>query len=506
MMMQRQRIRFGSNDSSSSDLHLPLTNSASASALNVERPETPPHSGGYAIDVARMVPGRACSSSIVRQRSALSLSPNSKVPPRKAVSMFFTSSTCNNSSSSTSSSTSSNGSDHSDTGTNGNHNSSYSSYPSHHHHQLPIYATNANSVRSLSPPIGSRRRPSYSSNGSHSHWNHHNWTCAIVSVMGLVVMAVLAASSYQHNASLTMELTYRETEIEMHLDHARNLEHKVNDMRSETIHLHHRIEELEHEMSQPTQEELYIQRQVFHLEHAQEQVRRGVQETAKRMLQEIYGPGPKYYIELKLLFHPDSNIVQDATTEIDTTIVLETADIHDMPHTVFFFLEQVRHGIYDTTAFFRNAPGLVEAGLGHDRSKLVELEKSSPSLAHLLFTSEHSRELQHTQYTLGFRADAAATDFYVNMQDNSEQRATQDEARTSTDAPQQDPCFARIVRGFNTMERIHRSNVRDEELSFRRKQYSMVHQVMIESMTILQHGYDPEREGHHRSVGSRATS
>jgi cyclophilin family peptidyl-prolyl cis-trans isomerase len=198
-----------------------------------------------------------------------------------------------------------------------------------------------------------------------------------------------------------------------------------------------------------------------------------------------FGPGPKYYVEMRLTFHPDSNIVQDATTEIDPVIILETADINDMPHTVHFFLEQVRHGIYDKTAFFRNAPNFVQAGPGHDHVKLLTLEQQEPSLAHVLF-QEHSHDLNHKQYTLGLMGRPGGPDFYVNMQDNSEQHGLSNMANQRSDVMlEADPCFARIVKGFNTVERIHRADVKDEELSFRRKQSLMEHQVVIESMRIL---------------------
>jgi cyclophilin family peptidyl-prolyl cis-trans isomerase len=188
---------------------------------------------------------------------------------------------------------------------------------------------------------------------------------------------------------------------------------------------------------------------------------------------------------MRLAFNADSNIVQDATTEIDPVIVLETADICDMPHTIHFFLEQVRHGIYDNTAFFRNAPNYVQAGPGHDHVKLLTLEQQEPSLAHVLF-QEHSRELNHKQYTLGLNGRPGGPDFYVNMQDNSDQHGISNMANQRSDVMlEADPCFARVVKGFNTIERIHRADVKDEETSFRRTQSLMVHQVVIESMRVV---------------------
>lgn len=197
-----------------------------------------------------------------------------------------------------------------------------------------------------------------------------------------------------------------------------------------------------------------------------------------------YGPGPKYYVEMKLAFNSESNIVQDATTEIEDTVWLETASIEEMPHSVHFFLEQVSNGVYDNTAFYRNAPRFVQAGPGQDAQRVEQLEREQPSLAHVLF-QEHSRNLNHQQYTLGYPGRPGGPDFYLNLQDNSKQHGLgADLTHRSEFMIEADPCFARIIRGFNTLERIHRSNVQEEDGFSRRKQYQMVHPVTIVSMRV----------------------
>jgi hypothetical protein len=260
-MMMLQRKRFFSNDScselplcstSSGALHSVYSSGSASNTSEGSAPRSPPTSGnGYVIDFSRIIPGRASSTTVVRQRSSVSLSPT-LTAPRKSVSsnMFFRSSSSVDSSL-----------DAIAGGQSGNSNSTHTPYGM------------------LNPGGPMVRKNSSSNNGG-------NAICSLVALMGLVVMAVLAASSYQHNYALNRELTYKETEIDMHLHHSRTLERQVKQMRNEEIHLQSRIRQLEQLSTQPTEEELSIQRKLFHLEHYQDQVHRGIEEASKRMLRE----------------------------------------------------------------------------------------------------------------------------------------------------------------------------------------------------------------------------
>lgn len=431
------RKRFFSQSSNSSE-DLPVLNNNGNSSQDTYGCDSPPASGGfcssgnlYAMDYSRIVPGRACSTSVVRQRSGMSLSPQTKIRPRKSVSMFF------------SSDNGSVGSANSDSAF--DYQSSYSSYS-----PGPLARTTSSSSSSFG-----------------------QWISTLVAIMGVLALSALAASSWQHNIHLQYELNAKESQIDLHLEHAHALEGRVSSMRSETIHLKNRISELEN--PKPTEQELSMQRNINHLQKYQDELHRGLAQQSRWLLVEKFGPGPKYYVEMKLSFDPESNIVQDTTTEIDDTIWLETADIDEMPHTIHFFLEQVANGVFDNTAFYRNAPRFVQAGPGHDAHVQDDLEQRQPSLMHVLFR-EHSPKLNHEQYTLGY--PERGPDFYLNLQDNSDQRSDH------VIAEEADPCFARIIRGFNTMERIHRSNILEEQAGVRRKQYRMTHPVTIVSMKV----------------------
>ena len=185
---------------------------------------------------------------------------------------------------------------------------------------------------------------------------------------------------------------------------------------------------------------------------------------------------------MKLEFDPESNIVQDATTDISDTVVFETASIDDMPHAVHLFLEQVEHGLYNGASFYRNTMTKIQAGFQQNPDLMAKLE-AEPSLGSVLF-QEYSPDMAHRQYTLGYPGRPGGPDFYVNMLDNTQLHGPGGQHHHTSDVMvDADPCFARVIRGFNTMERIHRSKVVDDE-QLRHAKNVMVHPIMIKSMRI----------------------
>ena len=91
---------------------------------------------------------------------------------------------------------------------------------------------------------------------------------------------------------------------------------------------------------------------------------------------------------------------------------------------------------------------------------------------------EYSEKYPHNKYTLGYAGRPGGPDFYISTQDNSKIHGPggQDSYQDPTEA---DPCFARIIEGFNIVDRMHQSPV--EEGGYKR----MVKYVSINSMRIL---------------------
>ena len=106
-------------------------------------------------------------------------------------------------------------------------------------------------------------------------------------------------------------------------------------------------------------------------------------------------------------------------------------------------------GLLDGCSFILNAMHVLKAApLPYDGSppsvKAQEfLDKGLESVAF----REYSPEYPHKQYTVGFAADGSPS-FYINTEDNSEIHAG-------------DPCFAKVVSGFETIHRLEASPTRN---------------------------------------------
>ena len=185
---------------------------------------------------------------------------------------------------------------------------------------------------------------------------------------------------------------------------------------------------------------------------------------------------------MKLSFAPESNVHQDYPG--DDVVIIETASVDDMPHSVFLFLEQIDHHLYDRAIFHRNSPHLIQAGPSTD--PLVHARfRHNPSLNSVIFQEYAPEILSHKQYTLGYAGRPGGPDFYVNMRDNSALHGPGGQRHPHADIFQDaDPCFAKIVRGFEAMERVHRAQVVDPATND-----AILHPIVIENIKVLPYDY-----------------
>jgi cyclophilin family peptidyl-prolyl cis-trans isomerase len=201
-----------------------------------------------------------------------------------------------------------------------------------------------------------------------------------------------------------------------------------------------------------------------------------------------YGPGPHYYVEMQLVFDPESNVYDADKDQNAALVVIQTARIEHMPHSVFQFLELVSHKVYDGTTFHKRLNHIVQAGpsvetKAQQRGSLLLLD---PSLSNIMF-QEYSPEMAHTPYTVGFPGRPGGPDFYVNMKDNSAIHGPGGQSWHYGDlVDDADPCFGTIVEGIDVIERIHQSNVKPTKW-----EDAIAHPILIKKMTILGSGHDP---------------
>jgi cyclophilin family peptidyl-prolyl cis-trans isomerase len=163
-----------------------------------------------------------------------------------------------------------------------------------------------------------------------------------------------------------------------------------------------------------------------------------------------FGEGP-HRVQVQLAFNPNGPDLQGT----GDSFVIEMAPSDDMPHTVLWFLEQVDAGLYNGCSFQPAAAHVVMGGAAgnflsepdfHPRRRFLESEFPS-----VLFP-EYSSNFPHVKYTLGLAGPSpGGPDFFVNAQDNSIDHT--------------DPCFAKVIDGFETVDRMHQTPGGDEAAS-----------------------------------------
>lgn len=131
------------------------------------------------------------------------------------------------------------------------------------------------------------------------------------------------------------------------------------------------------------------------------------------------------------------------------SLVMEMAPLSLMPHSVFMFLEMVDAELFDGCSFILNAMHVIKAApLPYDGSSTTAKVNSfkNKGLDTVAFR-EYNKDYPHQKHTVGFAADGSPS-FYINTQDNS-------------DIHVGDPCFAQIVSGFDTVQRLEEAPTRN---------------------------------------------
>lgn len=216
-------------------------------------------------------------------------------------------------------------------------------------------------------------------------------------------------------------------------------------------------------------EMITVQRSLKRSQYEAEHLKETVKETSKADAIATYGAATRR-VRIELAFPDDEAFgghgVGSSHANVKPTVfVIEMAPIDLMPHSVYTFLEMVSAGLLDGCSFILNAMHVLKAApLPYDGTppsvKAQEfLDKGLESVAF----REYSADYPHKQYTVGFAADGSPS-FYINTEDNSEIHAG-------------DPCFAKVVSGFETIHRLEDSPTRNG--------LWLVQRVGIKSVTVL---------------------
>jgi len=161
-----------------------------------------------------------------------------------------------------------------------------------------------------------------------------------------------------------------------------------------------------------------------------------VQNRAERMCRMEYGKGP-FLIQFNVQFPDEEN------TE---AFQVQLASLTEMPHTIFVLMELIHLKAYHGTVI-KASEGTLDAGSPTDADKSVAVKVWDRLVKYgyekPVSFKEHSGTFPHEEFTIGFVEAGPA--LAINTVDNTQVRGP---------AGRDDPCFGKVVSGFETLTRI----------------------------------------------------
>lgn len=161
-----------------------------------------------------------------------------------------------------------------------------------------------------------------------------------------------------------------------------------------------------------------------------------------------YGLGP-YKIEIELSYPhipPEDHPNPLSWQRISKWIVIELAPLDLMPHSVNMFLRQVHHKMWDGMTLTLSNEQKLQFGPRH--GNIQDQRRFGTNFSNLLY-QEYSDQYPHQKWTIGYAGRPAGPDFYINLSDNSESFGPKGDKHNEAD-----PCFGKVVEGFDVLERI----------------------------------------------------
>jgi len=192
---------------------------------------------------------------------------------------------------------------------------------------------------------------------------------------------------------------------------------------------------------------------------------------SRELLRVKYG-APPYYARFDLEF--PSSSPQDRTDKTKPFFLMQL-DGAAMPYTSLYFLEQVAAGAWDSCQFIVNAGVLLQVDTRGDscsRAAFKKIKSVGESLAFQEYVPKLATGDAHKRLTVGLSGRPAGPIFYISLINNQAnlgpRKSSSDEGMGAFGLPPQaDPCFAKVVRGEDSIERINRLPVRDGDTQIR---------------------------------------
>ncbi|GKZ00236.1 hypothetical protein MPSEU_000976500 [Mayamaea pseudoterrestris] len=202
------------------------------------------------------------------------------------------------------------------------------------------------------------------------------------------------------------------------------------------------------------------------LHHRQDALRRRmeylqqyIQGFSKQQVLDRWGEGPHqvaFTVEYK----------NDAGDMNNRQLIIELASVHDMPHSVHFFLEMVELGIWDHTVLLHheNIEHLIAAvPIDFRQQQFKHSHLATLGWTKLGFPEYHS-SCKHDKYSLGF-ANSGPT-WYFNTVQNSLSHGPNGQAAKKLFDEDADPCFAQVVQGHGVMDDLIEFGLHQHQVEF----------------------------------------
>lgn len=198
-----------------------------------------------------------------------------------------------------------------------------------------------------------------------------------------------------------------------------------------------------------------------------------------------YGPGP----------HRVSMIVEFDDNQHE--VIIELAPINLMPHAVHIFLSQISEGYWTrgTPAIVMN-PGHVLQACPHPCLETKALGGSYPGdpyvdMRHVgldaVSFQEYHPEYPHEKYTIGFAGRPhSGPEFYINMMNNTLDHGPKQAITEDVDeaAMEPDPCFGKIISGFEVIDKISEEGITRADLPDESKERDGDEEMLSDSLLI----------------------
>eukprot|EP00588_Corethron_pennatum_P015382 CAMPEP_0194281638 /NCGR_PEP_ID=MMETSP0169-20130528/21167_1 /TAXON_ID=218684 /ORGANISM="Corethron pennatum, Strain L29A3" /LENGTH=391 /DNA_ID=CAMNT_0039026749 /DNA_START=217 /DNA_END=1392 /DNA_ORIENTATION=- len=166
-----------------------------------------------------------------------------------------------------------------------------------------------------------------------------------------------------------------------------------------------------------------------------------------------FGEGP-HQVKILLDFPPEPALIApDGTTP--NFFVIEMASLDHMPHSVYLFLSMIEAGLWNGSSFMRLANHVLQASpRPYYKNAGQNVHQNFLDFGvHQVAFQEYSSQFPHKKYTVGFSGRPGGPDFYINRVDNILNHGPGGQTKYEK-AHEADPCFAKIVDGIVTIERM----------------------------------------------------